>query len=634
MKLFWKIYSAVFICFVLIVMTMSAFIIRSQIVNATESMIKQQKTVGSIMIDEIEKGYLVDKLPFQSLKFLTGHESFAFWWLVKPNGEVYLADDIKSIGIQAFTYLPQASSSIGDNAVSIIGKNEIVFIQTFGYGSNKMSFWLGFTAKDIQLTKNRIIYTTITFAFASLAVLGLMIYLAINHLIRPIQKLTVAAGKIGSGQFDCKVDKQSNDEIGLLADAFNKMTMDLKQTTTSIDNLNREISERKKAEENINTSQKLLQRIIDLLPLRVFWKDKNLKFLGCNEVFAKDAGENRPEDLIGKDDFQMNWKEQAKIHQDEDRSIMTLGKSTLYIEERQTTPKGDKILLKTSKVPLTDLQGNIIGILGTYEDITDRKQTEEALRASENRWQFALEGAGAGLWDWNIPDNTVFFTKRYKAMLGYEEHEISSSFEKWSKRIHPDDKEAVMADIQKHFRRETDSYQNEHRVLCKDGTYKWIMDRGKVIEWSSDEKPLRMIGTYVDITARKKAEDALFLKENIIKCSSSAIATSDLEGNMTYGNPSFLKTWGFDDPDEFLGRSFWEFWLVKDRRNEIMQVLRSEGTWFGEIKAIRKDGSIFDVQMSAAMVFDGRGNPVALTSTSIDITDRKQSEIKLLEMNR
>jgi len=251
MKLFWKIYLAVFICFVLIVMAMSAFIIRSQIANATESMIKQQKTVGSIMIDEIEKGYLVDKLPFQSLKFLTEHESFAFWWLVNPNGKVYLANDIKSIGIGAFTYLPQASSSIGDNAVSIIGKNEIVFIQTFGYGLNKMSFWLGFTTKDIQIAKNRIIFTTITYAFASLVVLCLMIYFVINHLIMPIQKLTVAAGKIGSGQFDCKVDKQSNDEIGLLADAFNKMTMDLKQTTTSIDNLNREISERKQSENKL-----------------------------------------------------------------------------------------------------------------------------------------------------------------------------------------------------------------------------------------------------------------------------------------------------------------------------------------------------------------------------------------------
>jgi len=251
MNLFWKIYSAVFICFVLIVLALSVFIIRSQIANATESMIRQQKTVGSIMIDEIERGHLVGKLPFQSLKSLTEYDNFAFWWLVKSNGEVYLADDIKSIGIQAFRYFPQASGSIGDNALSIIGKNEIVFIQTFGYGSNKPSFWLGLTTHDILTEKARIIYTTILCALISLVALGLMIYFVIHHLMMPIKTLTLAAGKIGSGQFDYIVANSSSDEVGLLAKAFNKMTVDLRQTTTSVDHLNREIAERKHAEEKL-----------------------------------------------------------------------------------------------------------------------------------------------------------------------------------------------------------------------------------------------------------------------------------------------------------------------------------------------------------------------------------------------
>ena len=268
-------------------MAMSALIIRSQIANATKSMIKQQKTVGSIMIDEIEKGYLVDKLPFQSLKFLTEHESFAFWWLVKPNGQVYLADDIKSIGIQAFTCFPQAPSSIGDNAVSITGKNEIVFIQTFGYGSNKMSFWLGFTTKDIQLAKTRIISTTITCALVLLVVLGLIIYFVINHFIRPIQKLTVAAGKIGNGQFDCKVDKQSNDEVGLLADAFNKMTVDLRQTTTSIDNLNCEITERKRAEKALRQSLSLLNATLESTADGILVINRDGKVVSLNQKFLQ-----------------------------------------------------------------------------------------------------------------------------------------------------------------------------------------------------------------------------------------------------------------------------------------------------------------------------------------------------------
>jgi PAS domain S-box-containing protein len=142
----------------------------------------------------------------------------------------------------------------------------------------------------------------------------------------------------------------------------------------------RDITARKVAEENIINSQKLLQRIINLLPVRVFWKDKDLKYLGCNDIFAKDAGESKPEDLIGKDDFQMNWKDQAKAYNDDDQSVITSGKSKLNFEEPQTTPTGEKIWLKTSKVPLTDLAGNIIGILGTYEDITESKEMEEELK--------------------------------------------------------------------------------------------------------------------------------------------------------------------------------------------------------------------------------------------------------------
>ncbi|MFA6216793.1 MAG: PAS domain-containing protein [Candidatus Omnitrophota bacterium] len=145
-----------------------------------------------------------------------------------------------------------------------------------------------------------------------------------------------------------------------------------------------DISERKQREEESKNSQRLLQRIIDLLPIRVFWKDKNLKYIGCNEIFAKDAGKNSAEDLIGKDDYQMGWHEQAKIYQADDQAVIKSGKAKLNFEEPQTTPEGGKIWLKTSKVPLIDSKGNEIGILGTYEDITKRKQEESELQKKVN----------------------------------------------------------------------------------------------------------------------------------------------------------------------------------------------------------------------------------------------------------
>lgn len=135
-----------------------------------------------------------------------------------------------------------------------------------------------------------------------------------------------------------------------------------------------------------------------------------------------------------------------------------------------------------------------------------RKHMEKKLRESETRWQFALEGAGDGLWDWNAVTNHVYFSKQWKAMLGYAEDEIANNLDEWKRRIHPDDLDQVITDLERYFSGMTEIYRNEHRVRCKDGSYKWILDRGKIISWTKDGKPLRVIGTHADISARKKSD--------------------------------------------------------------------------------------------------------------------------------
>jgi PAS domain S-box-containing protein len=109
---------------------------------------------------------------------------------------------------------------------------------------------------------------------------------------------------------------------------------------------------------------------------------------------------------------------------------------------------------------------------GIGVDITDLKQAEAALRDSEARWQFALEGAGDGLWDWNAQTNYVYFSRQWKAMLGYDDHEVGTSLDEWDSRVHPDDKADCYADLERHFSGEIPVYQNEHRVRCKDGSYR------------------------------------------------------------------------------------------------------------------------------------------------------------------
>ena len=126
-------------------------------------------------------------------------------------------------------------------------------------------------------------------------------------------------------------------------------------------------------------SLKLQQTIIDAAPMRIFWKNRDLRYLGCNQAFAADAGMAHPTDLVGKDDFQMVWAQQADLYRADDRAVMETGISKLSFDEPQMTPNGHTIWLRTSKVPLKNMANQTVGILGIYEDITERKLTQDAL---------------------------------------------------------------------------------------------------------------------------------------------------------------------------------------------------------------------------------------------------------------
>ncbi len=143
--------------------------------------------------------------------------------------------------------------------------------------------------------------------------------------------------------------------------------------------IKQDITERKRAEEALRASQQIIEGIINAIPVRVFWKDKNLVYLGCNAVFARDAGFANPKDIIGKDDFQMGWRDQADKYRGDDRQVIQSGCSKLLIEESQTTPDGNTITLLSSKIPLRSPDGQISGVLGTYMDITERKCLETRL---------------------------------------------------------------------------------------------------------------------------------------------------------------------------------------------------------------------------------------------------------------
>ena len=157
-----------------------------------------------------------------------------------------------------------------------------------------------------------------------------------------------------------------------------------------------DITERQRAEEALRGSQAMITAIINAIPVRVFWKDREFRYLGCNEAFAHDAGFAAPADLIGKDDYQMGWHAQADLYRADDRRIIEEGATRLHIEEPMTLPNGTTITLLTSKTPLRNSAGEITGVLGTYLDITARKEAEAARTRLETQLRQAQKMEAIG----------------------------------------------------------------------------------------------------------------------------------------------------------------------------------------------------------------------------------------------
>lgn len=172
---------------------------------------------------------------------------------------------------------------------------------------------------------------------------------------------------------------------------YNTPLVDAEGKVIGVASLVQDITKRRLAEEALEENRRelaeinqMLQQVLDTIPVRIFWKDRESVYLGCNQLFARDSGLNDPSELIGKTDYDMGWREQAELYRSDDAQVINSGEAKLNYEEPQTTPDGKRIWLRTSKVPLRDIDGRIIGVLGTYEDITERKKTEEQLiRASK-----------------------------------------------------------------------------------------------------------------------------------------------------------------------------------------------------------------------------------------------------------
>ena len=184
--------------------------------------------------------------------------------------------------------------------------------------------------------------------------------------------------------------------------------------------LKEDITERRRSEEEVRASRQMLQSILDAIPQRVFWKDKNCVYLGCNRPFATDAGLDSPAAIVGKHDFELPWADVAERYRADDQQVMEQRTAKLCFHELQTRPGGSELWLQTNKMPLLDLHGQVTGVLGTYEDITERKRAEREFRLT----QFSMEHASDAV-EWIDPEGRIVYANQAACRtLGRSREEI------------------------------------------------------------------------------------------------------------------------------------------------------------------------------------------------------------------
>ena len=418
-----------------------------------------------------------------------------------------------------------------------------------------------------------------------------------------------------------------------------------------------DITARRSADDALRASQAMVAAILDAIPVRVFWKDRDLNYLGCNAAFARDAGFEDPKDLVGKDAFAMAWRDIAERYREDDRAVIASGRPVLHFEEPQTTPDGSTITLLTSKVPLRDHAGEVTGVLGTYLDISERKLAEEEvrrlnahleatvrartdeLRLSEAQLRDIFDGTGELIQSVAL-DGAILFTNRaWRETLGYTDAETASMniFDV----VHPEHRTAC-AEFLGRLAAGGESGRIETVLVAKDGTSRYV--EGSVTTGLSDGRPVATRSILRDVTARRAIDLALRESEEsyrlMIESSRDAILTlHPPDWRFTSCNPAALELygaeheaqlcqigpWGVSPDQQADGRASGERAL-----EHIEQALLAGAATFDWTHQ-RLDGTPFEATVQLSRVV--QGGVSYLLATVRDVTAQKQAEAGLKSIN-
>ncbi|MDD5628990.1 MAG: PAS domain S-box protein [Elusimicrobia bacterium] len=385
----------------------------------------------------------------------------------------------------------------------------------------------------------------------------------------------------------------------------------------------RDIGEQRQAQEKARESQEMLRLVLDHIPQRVFWKGRDFRYLGCNRNFLQDAGLQDACEILGKEDSELSWKEKAAAYRADDQAVMDQDRPKLDCEERQPNPGHDPRWIRLSRLPLHDKDAQVIGVLGTYEDVTEQRRAEEALRESETKYRIVADNTHD--WEfWLSPAGEfLYVSPSCQRITGHAPKDFLADAGLRLRLVHPEDRARFESHVQDEVQHRLPG-SIEFRIVRPDGEPRWI---SHVCQPVSDPTG-RFLGTRSsnrDITERKAAEESLrFSQFALDRCSLPAY-WADAQGRFQYVNDAACRAAGYAR-EELLALSAWDLdtGLPRGSWPEFWAQLRGQRSLLRETVVRAKDGRLFPVEVACSYLeHGGRERCFAFVQ---DITERRLSE--------
>ncbi|WP_041417772.1 EAL domain-containing protein [Shewanella woodyi] len=307
---------------------------------------------------------------------------------------------------------------------------------------------------------------------------------------------------------------------------------------------------------------------------------------------------------------------------------MLKGEIDEYEMDMRFVAKDNSIVYTHLTVACQRKNNKVLLVISGLLDITSQKLAESAMCASQEQLALVLDSSELGLWDWDIKSNKVERNTRCASLLGCSVEELNRDERVWINAIHRSDRVDVLHSIDAHLKGETSHHSIEYRLNTFSGETIWIQDSGKVVSKDEQGSPVRMCGTHMDITARKRGEESLNLAASVYNNSSEAMSVQDKEGNIITINSAFTEITGYRE-DEIINQHISILQCDSSSKKTFVQMrstIEETGRWNGEIWLKHKRGSEHIVRLTINTILDNRGEVYRRVALFSDITEKKQAE--------